>query len=120
MSRSLGVQSGLLLHDARILAALEAGRFTHGADLIASPWANIIVADNDLEEFFGVGFADLAEKNLEGLFEMPPTLVDSDRMQRVVAWSPPEGPLPFGQAVVTPVDDDWYVTILYTAVMMSP
>ena len=121
MSPSLAIQSGLLLHDSRILAVLEAGRFTHGADLIVSPWSNIIVAGNDLEDLFGLGFSEIAGKNLEHLFETPPTLVNSIDIQSVVAWKLPDGhAVVLGQAVVTPVDDDWYVTILYNEGMEEP
>ena len=73
MSRSLGSQSEVLLHDSRILATLEEEKeFTHGADLLVSPWANILVTDNDVEGLFGMDFPEIAGKNLSDLFSMPP------------------------------------------------
>ena len=119
MSRSLGSQSEVLRHDSRILAALEEEEeFTHGADLLVSPWANILVADNDVEGLFGTDCSEITRKNLANLFHLPPVLTDSGDVQRVTAWRRSDssaGAVSFGKAVVTSGMGDWYVTILYSS-----
>ena len=119
MSRSLAGQSEVLRHDSRILAALEEEQeFTHGADLIVSPWANILVADNDVEGLFGIDCSEITGRNLGNLFHLPPVLTDSGSVQRVTAWRRSDssvGAVSFGKAVVTPSMADWHVTILYSA-----
>ena len=119
---SFDVQGRLLIHEARVLAALIDASATHAADLVVTPWGIVMYADGDVEELLAHESADVTGVPLGSLFQTPPPLADRDKPIEVTAWyadPDSEGAVTFGTAIVSaetsPITQcDWFVTILFT------